>query len=517
MKKVCTLILIQLLLVSAAFGQDTKPKKKWAVGVYGGPTVLLGSLNSSGKYLNGFDAGILGQKAFSDVLSLRVDLGYSQYKGYDDIATVGDKLVFTQFANLANGYYNTNSFVLNHNTTMYYGDVVMVLNLPIHTLFGKEKGKFNWYVFAGAGFNANKVMGDGLDASGNPYTGFSGYEQGKQIPWSTTKEILDGDFETDLRGADKYIEVGDEMELRPEFVGGTGVEWAFNDVWEVFAEGRFVSPYNDRGVDGVVNDNSGSPGGLDILFTGRVGLKWRFHTKDENAIDWFSNTAAMQYNRTLAVEDKIANVYSDTDGDGVPDYLDKEPNTPSGASVDGSGRSLDADYDGVPDYADDDLFTVKGSEVDDNGRGVDTDGDGVPDGIDLEPNTPKGKLVNFQGIAIDDVVKPAATIPSIFFDYNSSDLRPEYLSSLASIIATMKDKPNAKVIIIGHTDYVGSEKFNNELGLKRANAIKDLLVQAGVSSDRIVTDSKGKVEPIADGKYKVSSMMNRRAEIKIVE
>lgn len=91
---------------------------------------------------------------------------------------------------------------------------------------------------------------------------------------------------------------------------------------------------------------------------------------------------------------------SDRDGDGVPDYFDKDNATLEGAHVYGDGTSVDNDGDGIPDSKDADPFSFKGAKIDANGLAVDSDGDGVPDENDLEQNTRKNSLVNFQGKAI---------------------------------------------------------------------------------------------------------------------
>jgi len=91
----------------------------------------------------------------------------------------------------------------------------------------------------------------------------------------------------------------------------------------------------------------------------------------------------------------------DADMDGVPDYLDKCPNTPKGVAIDKLGCPLDADVDGVPDYLDKCPNTPKGVAVDKDGCPVDTDGDGVADYLDKCPNTPKGVTVDRNGCPTD--------------------------------------------------------------------------------------------------------------------
>ena len=96
----------------------------------------------------------------------------------------------------------------------------------------------------------------------------------------------------------------------------------------------------------------------------------------------------------------IVDIYGcplDSDKDGVPDYLDKCPDTPAGVAVDLHGCPIDSDNDGVPDYLDKCPNTPTVMKVDINGCPLDSDGDGVPDFYDNCPDTPKDVKVDIHG------------------------------------------------------------------------------------------------------------------------
>jgi outer membrane protein OmpA-like peptidoglycan-associated protein len=92
---------------------------------------------------------------------------------------------------------------------------------------------------------------------------------------------------------------------------------------------------------------------------------------------------------------------SDSDGDGVPEHLDRCPGTPRGCRVDANGCPIDSDGDGVCDGLDQCPDTPRGATVDSRGCPSDADGDGVFDGVDQCPDTPRGCSVDARGCPID--------------------------------------------------------------------------------------------------------------------
>lgn len=109
-------------------------------------------------------------------------------------------------------------------------------------------------------------------------------------------------------------------------------------------------------------------------------------------------------------------------------------------------------------------------------------------------------------------------IPSdISFDSGSANVRPEFQAVLNRFAQGMKTLPNAKVIIVGHTDNSGSAAVNDPLSLHRANATREYVVRQGISAARISTEGRGASQPIADNGTAAGRAKNRRVEIFVAE
>ena len=108
----------------------------------------------------------------------------------------------------------------------------------------------------------------------------------------------------------------------------------------------------------------------------------------------------------------------------------------------------------------------------------------------------------------------------IYFDTNSAVLRdddPESLAEIKRVIAFIKKYPKAKVVIIGHTDNIGSEAYNQKLSEKRAETTKKYLVGKGIIEEsRVQALGYGESEPIATNKTIEGRQKNRREDILIV-
>ena len=178
----------------------------------------------------------------------------------------------------------------------------------------------------------------------------------------------------------------------------------------------------------------------------------------------------------------------DSDGDGFRDAKDKCPEVP-GVAPDGCPVK-DTDNDGFLDPDDGCVFepeTKNGFE----------DDDGCPD--ELPP-----AIKVFDG-----------NIAGIEFDFNKDTIRPVSRTVLDKAVAVLKEYPDVRVNIVGHTDDVGAAEFNLDLSRRRAEAVKKYLVDHGIDSGRVTTEGRGSTDPDVPNDSEINRAKNRRIEFEI--
>jgi OOP family OmpA-OmpF porin len=205
----------------------------------------------------------------------------------------------------------------------------------------------------------------------------------------------------------------------------------------------------------------------------------------------------------------------DSDGDGVCDGRDECPRTPEGCAIDEQGCPKDSDNDGVCDGKDRCPGTPKGCLVDERGCPKDPDGDGVCDGLDACPNTQAGVPVDERGcpVAMPDI----SEIEQIRFSFDKTIITPIPNPTLDYVYDIIKLYPEVRIVIHGHTDNVGSDEYNMQLGRRRAQAAKDYLVTKGSPPGRILIATHGEEEPIASNDTEEGRAQNRRVEFRVYE
>jgi OOP family OmpA-OmpF porin len=203
----------------------------------------------------------------------------------------------------------------------------------------------------------------------------------------------------------------------------------------------------------------------------------------------------------------VAAVPLDSDGDGVTDSADRCPGTPAGVTVDVTGCPLDSDGDGVPDYLDKCPDTPAGAPVDGDGCPLDSDGDGIYDYQDRCPGTPKGAQVDDRGCWV---------LSGVQFDTGKATLKSESIPVLNAVLDVLKQNPDLKVEVEGHTDSTGSAAFNETLSANRAKAVLEFLVSKGIDESRLSAWGYGSSRPAASNDTVAGRAQNRRVELKPV-
>jgi outer membrane protein OmpA-like peptidoglycan-associated protein len=154
-------------------------------------------------------------------------------------------------------------------------------------------------------------------------------------------------------------------------------------------------------------------------------------------------------------------------------------------------------------------------------------------GQDIDGAALGGAAVSLQKSPKDDAVAGTGLVGSASnsteppvdeFGFDKTDIPPQHLARLAALRTRLLNAPGATVILTGHTDTVGKEKYNEDLGLRRAKAVRDFLsAKKGVNPSRIEIKSRGEVDPAAgqppakvDPDKGEKNPKNRRVEIQVV-
>jgi outer membrane protein OmpA-like peptidoglycan-associated protein len=109
--------------------------------------------------------------------------------------------------------------------------------------------------------------------------------------------------------------------------------------------------------------------------------------------------------------------------------------------------------------------------------------------------------------------KKKIVLRGVNFDFDKATIRPDAARILDEAVETLRAEPDVDVLIVGHTDSVGSESYNLRLSERRARAVRDYLVRKGISAARLRVKGMGEAEPVASNDTPEGRAQNRRVEL----
>ncbi len=214
----------------------------------------------------------------------------------------------------------------------------------------------------------------------------------------------------------------------------------------------------------------------------------------------------------------------DNDGDGIPDDKDHCPELAEDRDgyMDADGcPDKDNDGDGIIDSKDkcpNQAEDFDGFEDEDGCPDLDNDQDGIPDDRDKCPN----QAETMNGFEDDDgcpdekppIMKKGERIilRGVHFEMGSAQLTPESYAILDTVYESLAANPEVEVEIRGYTDSVGDWNYNLRLSQKRAEVVRQYLVNRGIDPKRLRAVGYGEADPIASNATKAGRAANRRIE-----
>ena len=492
-----------------------KPRNMWEIGA------SIGALNISSDVparfpTLGFDVHV--RKALGYIFSLRLQYVNGTAKGLNWQPASGFKnnQAWTEArfgGNLPNGKgYNattrTDAGVLEglDNTkpaeSVFYNYKTHVQDLSLQGIvtlnnirFHKQKTGINLYGGGGLGLTAFHTKVNALGADGNPYTSgvyktlidkYGGNRNGG-FTYGNRKDILkllkagmDNTYETEAEteAGNRRPKLGKNT-LKPSGTVLIGVAFKLSNRVNIALEDRHTFVKSDL-LDGQrwQEHPAGDPvltGDNDSWNYLSLGINFNLGAKSVEPLWWLNplDYAYSEINNPKHM--KLPKpVFDDTDGDGVTDQLDREPNTPAGCPVDSHGVTKDTDGDGVPDCKDKQLITPTECQP--------VDADGV--GKCPEPACCKEITARLDSGSFSSNKLCATDYPSLTM--KSASLSADNKAMLATVAAKLKEKPTCTITI---TAYPKADKRQQAMADKKLEAVKNYLVEKlGISSDRITTD-----------------------------
>jgi OOP family OmpA-OmpF porin len=252
-------------------------------------------------------------------------------------------------------------------------------------------------------------------------------------------------------------------------IGLTG-QYRISDRVVLNADFTMINSFaQQRNWDGTSYDRGTKQGFDSTLYNASLGLTVYFGKHQKHA-DWFIDEKSDDLEE---LEDRIGELetmMNDSDKDGVPDYLDAEPNTITGVAVDSKGRTIDRNENGIPDELESYIET-RDTEL---RKGISSD--------------------------IADLINSGYI--NVYFDFNKDQPNAQSVNGINFLVKYLKDNPTVSADVIGYADEVGNTTYNQELSRRRAENVKQILVDSGIEASRLNIVGNGEDASVnKDSKY----------------
>lgn len=414
-----------------------QPRSQWELGFTGGASMIVGDVIPK----VGFGGGISLRKALNHLFSIR-----GQYLG-----TLNSGTPSAYGTLIGQREYKSKTHGLNF-------DVILSLNTLSNY---RGNPKTNVYVFGGYSILGNNVTVQ------NP--GVENTFYGIGVP-NSQSGLITTMFGDEVNGRKGWA-------VMQGFSTGAGISFKLSNKVNLGLEQRmtFISPgydLSDAFRDGNSNDF--------FSFTGaRVNVNIGSTAKRVQPLYWINPNNFVYNELNKPQHMKMPKVkLDDADGDGVTDQFDLEPNTPAGAKVDARGRALDTDGDGIPDFKDKEILTSqKCFPV--NNEGVGT----CPEPACCKELRDEITKLKESGFTTKSDACEIGDLPSIQFK-GSSKLSKDATAVLATIAQKINANPTCKIKVIG---YGSTDKKSQQSSWEKVNAvIKYLVEKQGVAESRFI-------------------------------
>lgn len=245
-----------------------------------------------------------------------------------------------------------------------------------------------------------------------------------------------------------------------DFLIGMGVQYKISRRLAVNADFTMINTFSqDRNWDGGEYSSNGRQGFDGTLYNATIGLSI-YLGKHEQHADWYIEDKS---DELLDIEDRLGEMETmldDSDKDGIPDYLDAEPNTITGVAVDSKGRTIDRNNNGVPDELES-YIEQRNNEV--------------KQSVEQSVQTVNGNL--------KDLINSGYV--NVYFDFNRDMPNQESTNGLNFLITYLRNHPEVNADVIGYADEIGNTEYNKQLSNRRAENVKKILVDAGIDGSRL--------------------------------